>query len=139
MLRTSFATHGLPDIIVSDNAKCFVGAEFQDFLKKNGILHLPSPPRHPASNGLVEKAVQTVKRGLEKQHIGFFHTKLQRILFSYRTTPQSTTGKSPAEMLMKRTLKTHVDLLHPNRRSETCLKQLRRSTRERRQPDRLTY
>ena len=36
---------------------------------------------------------------------------LQRFLFSYRTTPQTTTGQSPAELLMGRRLVTAFDLL----------------------------
>jgi len=36
-LRTIFATHGLPEVIVSDNATCFTSSEFQEFLKRNGI------------------------------------------------------------------------------------------------------
>lgn len=33
-LCTSFSNHGLPELIVSDNATCFVSAEFKEFLKK---------------------------------------------------------------------------------------------------------
>ena len=42
------------------------------------------------------------------------HTRLHRFLLQYRITPQSTTGKSPAELLNQRRLKTKLDLLHPN-------------------------
>ena len=36
-LRKMFATHGLPDMIVSDNATCFTSAKFAEFISKNGI------------------------------------------------------------------------------------------------------
>ncbi len=36
------------------------------------------------------------------------------MLFSYRITPQSTTGISPAEMLLGRKLRSTLDLLHPD-------------------------
>lgn len=38
---------------------------------------------------------------------------LARFLLHYRSTPHSTTGVSPAELLMKRRLRTHLDLLGP--------------------------
>ena len=65
-LRVKFATHGLPEIIVSDNGTCFVSHEFQKFMKLNGITHLTSAPYHPASNGLAERAVQTFKGSMKK-------------------------------------------------------------------------
>ena len=59
-------------------------------------------PYHPSSNGLAERAMQTFKQGLKKMKYGTLQTKISRFLFSYRTTPQSTTGVSPAELLMGR-------------------------------------
>ena len=40
----------------------FVSSEFEEFFQKNGIRHITSAPYHPASNGLVERAVQIVKK-----------------------------------------------------------------------------
>ena len=39
-LRHVFASHGLPEVVVSDNASCFTSQEFQEFLSKNGIRHV---------------------------------------------------------------------------------------------------
>ena len=36
-LRECFAQHGMPDIVVSDNATYFVSEEFSTFLSRNGI------------------------------------------------------------------------------------------------------
>ena len=36
------------------------------FLKANGIKQISSAPYHPSTNGLAEKAIQIVKRGLKK-------------------------------------------------------------------------
>ncbi|XP_037567401.1 uncharacterized protein K02A2.6-like [Dermacentor silvarum] len=36
-LRVMFATHGLPDVVVSDNGPAFVSEEFRSFLHRNGI------------------------------------------------------------------------------------------------------
>ena len=112
-LRTTFSVHGLPQTIVSDNGSAFTSAEFQEFLRQNGIEHIRSPPYHPSSNGLAERAVQTVKEGLKKMK-GTLEVRLDRFLFNYRVTPQATTGIAPAELLMARRLRTHLDLLYPS-------------------------
>ncbi|KAL6480987.1 hypothetical protein MHYP_G00090670 [Metynnis hypsauchen] len=73
--------------------------QFQEFAEKNGIRHITTAPYHPSSNGLAERAVQTFKSLMKKMAGGSIETKMSRALFSYRITPQSTTGKSPAELL----------------------------------------
>ena len=66
-LRRIFATFGLPEVVVTDNGPSLVSDEFEAWLKRNGIRHKTSPPYHPATNGLAERAVQTVKRGEEDE------------------------------------------------------------------------
>ena len=36
-LRAMFATHGLAELLVSDNGTAFTSAEFQEFLSRNGV------------------------------------------------------------------------------------------------------
>ena len=81
-------------------------------MRCNGIEHLRSTPYHPSSNGLAERAVQTVKTGVHKL-VGTLEVRLSRFLFKYRVTPQATTGIAPAELLIGRRLRTHLDLLYP--------------------------
>ena len=111
-LRSIFATHGLPELLVSDNGPSFTSAEFQEFMKQNGIRHITSAPYHPAFNGLAERAVQTFKTALKKTMPTDVVTSLARFLFQYRITPHSTTGISPAELLMGRRPRSHLDLMH---------------------------
>jgi len=113
-LRTLFSQFGIPDTIVTDNGTCFTSSEFEDFALQNGIKHWKSAPYHPSSNGLAEKAVQIVKQGLKKMKEGTVTERLARLLFSYRITPHTTTGVSPAQLLMGRDLKSRWDLLKPN-------------------------
>lgn len=59
-------------------------------------------------------AVQTIKNGIRKMEEGNLQLKLSRVLLNYRITPQSTTGKSPAELLMNRQLRSCLNLLQPS-------------------------
>ncbi|KAG5885101.1 hypothetical protein JTB14_017276 [Gonioctena quinquepunctata] len=85
-----------------------------DFTKKNEIKHIFTAPYHPSSNGQVERQVQTIKRRLEK--LGTYNIEITspRLLFSLRTTPNCATGKSPAELLVGRRLRTIFDWVNPN-------------------------
>ena len=123
MLRTIFARYGLSSTLVSDNETCFTSQEFEDFLKVNGIQHIKTAPYHPQSNGLAERMVQTFKKGMKKISSGTVDTKLAQFLFSYRITPHSTTGQSPAELMFGRQLRTRFDLLHPNVQEKVVKKQ----------------
>jgi len=124
-LRDTFARYGLPDVLVSDNATCFTSDEFQQFLKANGIRHAKSAPYHPTTNGLAERAVQTVKQSLKKAKEGSLETKLSRSLFRYRLTPHSTTGVSPSELMFGRRLRSQLDFVVPSVRSRVTHQQSR--------------
>ena len=114
LLRKSFATLGLPEVVVSDNATAFTSSEFVEFLKRNGIRHVRTPPYHPASNGLAERAVQTFKEGFKRLQDGSINTRISRFLFKYRLTPHSSTGVSPAELMFGRKLRSQLDQIRPS-------------------------
>ena len=123
ILRQIFACHGLPETAVSDNGPTFTSAEFKEFMDRNGIKHLFSAPFHPASNGLAERAVQTFKGSIERMSEGTLQCKLSRFLFKQRITPHSTTGISPAELLMGRRLRSHLQLAKPDLSSKVSRQQ----------------
>ena len=118
-LMTTFSRFGLPEIIVTDNGSQFTSDQFKTFCDENGIRHVRVAPYHPSSNGEAERFVKTFKRafsamGNEKDPV----RRLQQFLFSYRNTPHhSTTGVSPAELLVGRQLRGRLDLL----RQQTCI------------------
>ena len=114
-LRVLFSAFGLPEAIHTDNASVFTSTEINDFFRRNGINYTTSAPYHPASNGLAERAVQTFKLAMRKQQTGTLEEKLARFLFSYRITPHTTTGETPAKLLMGRQLISHLSLFHPNK------------------------
>jgi len=63
---------------------------------------------------LAEHAVQTYKSAIKKQKEGSLEARILKFLFNYRITPHSTTGISPASLLMNRQPKSKLDLVLPN-------------------------
>ena len=110
-LKNIFATHGLPVSLVTDNGPQFTSEEFETYMKFCGIKHVKSPPYHPQSNGEAERVVRTFKNGIKKTfvHTKDLHSCVANFLLGYRTSQHSTTGSSPAELLMGRKLKTRLD------------------------------
>ena len=86
---------------------------------KMASTHTLTPPYHPQSNGAAERAVRIVKEALVKQVLEgnksrSIKHRLADFLLRYRTTPHSTTGAMPAELLMRRRLRTRLSLVKPD-------------------------
>ena len=90
-----------------------MSSDFELFNKMNGIRHFKVSPHHPASNSLVERAVQTVKSGTSKMEGGNLQSKVTWFLLRCRITPQTTTGISPSQLPIKRRIRSRLDLLNP--------------------------
>ena len=111
-LRKMFAAYGLPLQLVSDNGPQFIADDFADFMKMNGIKHIRCAPYHPASNGAVERLVQTFKKAMKTSNN--LNQALTSFLLTYRSTPHSTTNETPSKLFLGRKLRTRLDLLLPN-------------------------
>ena len=59
------------------------------------------------------KAIQTEKQS--------WRSALHNFLITYRITPHTTTGKPPSELLMKRHLRTNLDLIRVTGQEETTV------------------
>lgn len=98
---------GAPAEIVTDGGSEWKGA-FADLLSKLFIDHRVTSANHPESNGLAERAVQTVKRSLrklvlQKQSANTWDDMLPWLSLGYRCSKQESTGFSPYELLYART------------------------------------
>ena len=88
---------------------------FIDFLDKNGIEHITSPPYCPASNGLAERGVRVIKDLLKK--VGktsslTFKSRLAQVLMYQRSVPHSQAV--PSVVLNKRKYVNARDRIHPS-------------------------
>ena len=115
-LRKLFAAYGLPTQLVSDNGPQFIAEEFESFLQANGIKHVKCAPYHPASNGAVERLVQTFKKAMKTAKNVYNNTEqaLANFLLTYRSTPHSTTNEPPSKLFLGRKIRTRLDLLLPS-------------------------
>ena len=110
-----FTTHDIPGVVISDNGTAFTSDKFEIFMRHNGVRHVKSTPYYPSTNGLAECAIQTLNNeSLKKSKAGSLETKISHFLLQYHTTPHTTTGISPAKLLMGRQLHPHLSLLHPD-------------------------
>ena len=103
-LKSMFARHGIPEIVVTDNGPQYSSQTFSAFADAHGFTHRTSSPRYPQSNGVSARAVKTIKGLLKKSE------DQNETLLAYRSTPLSN-GYSPAELLMGRKLRTTVPVV----------------------------
>ncbi|UYV69320.1 hypothetical protein LAZ67_6003241 [Cordylochernes scorpioides] len=93
LLNDIISTHGYPFVMVSDNASIFTGDTFSNYCLENGIRQNFIAPGHPATNGLAERNVQTLKNKLKymiNENVPI-HKKIKKILLRYRATPLAIT------------------------------------------------
>lgn len=120
-LRDVFFTfgYGLPKKVASDNGPPFGSKELGKFWIENDIKHITSPPYHPSSNGLAERAVKTVKMGLKKcfkdeQYKTLpLEVKLQNYLFRYNNIPTAVEGVAPMSRILAYTPRTTLQIMNP--------------------------
>ena len=74
-VKTVFTTHGIPDVVISDNGRQFVSDEFRKFAKSCCFAQHTTNPYSPQENGMAERAVQTAKRllDLDEPEIGLLN------------------------------------------------------------------
>ncbi|XP_052682769.1 uncharacterized protein K02A2.6-like [Crassostrea angulata] len=109
-LEGMFCRHGIPYQITSDNGPQFKSKLFEDYLTDNCIKHRAVTPLHPAANGEVERQNRSLMKRIRiaQAESKDWKKEIRKYLFAYRTTPHSTTGVSPAELMFRRTLRTKL-------------------------------
>lgn len=134
-LRKTFARFGLPHILVTDNGSQFMSAEFQTFLRANGIAHKTTAAYHPATNGLAERFVETLKKALSIAGDKPLDLALQSFLLAYRNAVHPATHDTPANLMLQFRPQTKLDLLRPQSVPHTTTVPFAKSVRSFRKDD----
>lgn len=103
-LKTNFARHGIPNVIISDNGPQFHNAEIKQFAKEWKFTHMTSSPHYLKSNGLTERTIQTVKKVLKKAEREGTDPNLA--ILELRNTPRNKHLGSPVQRLFSRRTKS---------------------------------
>ncbi|XP_033111016.1 uncharacterized protein K02A2.6-like [Anneissia japonica] len=101
-MKATFARHGIPDTLISDNGPQYDSDAFKAFTNDYAFEHRTSSPRYPQASGEAERAVQIAK-ALIKKNPEDYH----KALLNYRATKLAN-GYSPSELPMGRSLKTSL-------------------------------
>ena len=106
--REVFMAFGVPEEVANDGGPEYKSNDFKSFLKRWGVRLRTSSAYHPSANGRAEVAVKAAKRAL-RDHTGqdgrLNSDEFARALLLLRNTPDKTTGRSPAELLLGRRLR----------------------------------
>ena len=115
-MKSIFARHAIPEIVISDNGPQFASKEFAKFAAKWEFSHITSSPRYPKANGMAERAVQTIKKLLEKADMKNEDPYLA--VLAHRSCPDPNEDPSPAEKLMNRQLRTRLPAVRPPKENQ---------------------
>ena len=60
--KHTFATFGVPQIVISDNGSDYKSEKFQQFAKDWDFKHITTNPNYPQANWLAVRNIQTIKK-----------------------------------------------------------------------------
>jgi transposase InsO family protein len=122
--------YGVSNNIITDNGTNFTSGEFQQFAKEFGIKIKYASVAHPRSNGQVKKANGLVCDGLKKRFlrplkcaVGVWVEELPSVLWSLRTTPNSSTGYTPFFLLFSAKMVLPMDMRYGTPRVEAYVEE----------------
>ena len=93
--------YGIPERIITDNARNFNNKAMTEFCKLFKIHHHNSSPYRPQMNGAVEAANRNLKKIIQKMAITYkdWHEMLPYALHGYRTSVRTSTGATPFSLV----------------------------------------
>ncbi|PNX56457.1 gag-pol polyprotein, partial [Trifolium pratense] len=96
--RNILERFGIPQVVITDNGTQFTDKKVREFMAKVGTAQHFTSVEHPQTNGQAEAANRVILGGLKRRldkAKGKWTEELHSVLWSYRTTPHSTTGETP--------------------------------------------
>ncbi|XP_010480879.1 PREDICTED: uncharacterized protein LOC104759673 [Camelina sativa] len=94
--------HGLPYEIICDNRPQIISLQFEGFCAGWRIRLSKSTPRYPQGNGQTEATNKTILADIKKrldEKKGLWADELDGVLWSHRTSPRTSTGRTPFSLV----------------------------------------
>ena len=107
---------GICKTLKTDNGPPWNGSEWSSFCQYLGFKHKKITPLWPSANSLAERFMASLNKVLRTARVEgkCWKQEINAFLRVYRSTPHPTTGKTPAELLLHRTVRmtlpTFVDV-----------------------------
>ena len=99
--RNIVTQFGVPRTVILDNGLQFDSKAFRRYCCELGITNRYSTPAYPQENGQAKVVNKVIINGLKKRlddANGRWVKELPHVLWTYRTTPQRSTGETPFAM-----------------------------------------
>ncbi|KAK8655269.1 hypothetical protein V6N13_107857 [Hibiscus sabdariffa] len=95
--------YGMPERIISDNAKNLNNTAIEGVCKQFKIQHHNSVPYRLQMNGAVEATNKNIKKIVAKMAVTYkdWHEKLSFALLAYRTSVRTSTGATPFSLVYR--------------------------------------
>lgn len=101
-LEGGICIFGIPKELVTDRGTNFISKLFQELCKLLKIKQIQTSAYHPQSNGALERCHRTLKeylRSYVNESLNNWDEYLSQFSFTYNTTPHSSTGFTPHELV----------------------------------------
>lgn len=101
-LESGICVFGIPTELVTDRGTNFISKLFQELCKLLKIKQIQTSAYHPQSNGALERCHRTLKeylRSYVNENLDNWDEYLSQFSFTYNTTPHSSTGYTPHELV----------------------------------------
>lgn len=118
-LHKTFCRFGMPESIKTDNGPQFISSELRTFCEEFGIQHMKTTPYWPQANGEVERMNRTIGKHLkisQETQGSDWQWDLRMFILMHNSTPHSTTGIAPSELMFGRVLKDKLPGLMINKK-----------------------
>lgn len=101
-LETIIAIFGSPRRLITDQGSAFTGKQFKSFCDDKDIQHVLNAVATPRANGQVERFNRTILNSLLTSTLeeDMWDQNLNAVQFAINNVPNSSTGKTPSELLV---------------------------------------
>ena len=124
------ATYGIPERITTDGGPPYSGHEFGQYCQRMGVEHHMTTSEDAQANGFAEAFIKIMVKLVHTAIVERKDPRTSVNLMAYRVTPHKVTGRSPAELLYGRKIRTKLPGLRVRQQEEMDIEVREKHQRE---------